>query len=490
MVLQLLEWSRLATGPMGTIVPRFGSALHFFGGAVLLGGMIASHPAVLDAARSGSRKRRWGWIGLSAFVVGGAIQSCVVVVLAPRLLITGYGLLVLVKVALLAAPIPFWVWWRRQTLSAKSISIGRRVQWFVFTAIALALSLFLDVWTPALRMNPLWPISWTTSLDVAASDPVIRIQWLHSSYWLAPASLLLIVSMLLRYRLQRLWWIGLVLSTYVIWWKWPDLSPLVVPAYPTTYFQSPTGFAAASITSGEALYRDHCAGCHGSDGRGDGPAAGVLPRPPADLTARHLWMHPDGELFWWISHGIDGQGGTKLMPGFGHSLGEDGVWNVIDYVRARNGGFVRATQGHWSPTLLAPDFPISCAAGNNVSLSAFRSKPVRLVIGKALTANPGMTTITVMSTITVADSPSIDASRSDLCVADRSVATAYAIVVGLSASDVDGSQFLIDRHGWLRELQKPATSAAWDDPERLARALWLLDAVPISASTAICHAQD
>jgi mono/diheme cytochrome c family protein len=36
--------------------------------------------------------------------------------------------------------------------------------------------------------------------------------------------------------------------------------------------------------SGEALYRRYCASCHGPNGRGDGPLAETLKRPPADLT--------------------------------------------------------------------------------------------------------------------------------------------------------------------------------------------------------------
>ncbi|WP_425043946.1 c-type cytochrome [Primorskyibacter sp. S87] len=35
---------------------------------------------------------------------------------------------------------------------------------------------------------------------------------------------------------------------------------------------------------GADLYRTHCATCHGVDGAGDGPMAGVLVVPPADLT--------------------------------------------------------------------------------------------------------------------------------------------------------------------------------------------------------------
>ena len=402
-MLHLLEWSRLATEPMGTIAPRFGSACHFLGAAVLLGDMIASHPAglgppvrvasaALGMGRAFGLPARWSQPVLGRCGSGSQVAD-------HRLRVAGGGqgsaacCAGSALAAMEAAPVV-----------ERHVRTSLRMRWLAFMAMAFAPSLFLDVWAPVVRMIPLWPISWTTSLDVVAADPVIRIELLRSLYRLAPASLLLIISPLLRFRMQRLWWVGLALSACLIWWKWPDLNPLVVPAYPTTYFRSPTGFAAASITRGEGLYRDHCTGCHGRDGRGDGSAAGVLPRPPADLTARHLWMHPDGELFWWISHGIDGQDGIKLMPGFDVSLGEDGVWNVIDYIRARNGGFVRAAQGHWSPTLLAPDFPVSCAGGHDESLSEFRSMPVRLVIGKALTANPGITTVTV------ADPPPITAS--------------------------------------------------------------------------------
>ena len=36
--------------------------------------------------------------------------------------------------------------------------------------------------------------------------------------------------------------------------------------------------------SGEYLYRTHCATCHGSTGRGDGPTASTFQRPLSDLT--------------------------------------------------------------------------------------------------------------------------------------------------------------------------------------------------------------
>ena len=52
--------------------------------------------------------------------------------------------------------------------------------------------------------------------------------------------------------------------------------------------------------SGKTMYVSYCAACHGSGGKGDGPAASELKTPPADLTllaknnhgefpADHIW---------------------------------------------------------------------------------------------------------------------------------------------------------------------------------------------------------
>ena len=38
------------------------------------------------------------------------------------------------------------------------------------------------------------------------------------------------------------------------------------------------------IPSGESMYKQYCAACHGADGTGNGPAAFTLKTPPADLT--------------------------------------------------------------------------------------------------------------------------------------------------------------------------------------------------------------
>jgi mono/diheme cytochrome c family protein len=72
---------------------------------------------------------------------------------------------------------------------------------------------------------------------------------------------------------------------------------------------------------GEPQFKAYCASCHGLRGRGDGPAAGSLRTPPADLTriaARRGGSFPDGE----IAQKIDGRftigaHGSREMPVWG-----------------------------------------------------------------------------------------------------------------------------------------------------------------------------
>ena len=42
---------------------------------------------------------------------------------------------------------------------------------------------------------------------------------------------------------------------------------------------------ATSAASGEEMYKNYCASCHGADAKGNGPAAPALKTPPSDLTA-------------------------------------------------------------------------------------------------------------------------------------------------------------------------------------------------------------
>jgi copper transport protein len=87
---------------------------------------------------------------------------------------------------------------------------------------------------------------------------------------------------------------------------------------------------AASISAGEALYQSNCLACHGSEGKGDGPVGLTLNPRPADLTQHTMpGVHPDSQLFEWISKGYPG----SVMPAFEETLPEEDRWHLVNYIR-------------------------------------------------------------------------------------------------------------------------------------------------------------
>jgi len=58
---------------------------------------------------------------------------------------------------------------------------------------------------------------------------------------------------------------------------------------------NPAQFPPSYIPSGQEMYKQFCAICHGADGKGDGPAASNLKTRPSDLTTlakRHEGKFP------------------------------------------------------------------------------------------------------------------------------------------------------------------------------------------------------
>ena len=80
--------------------------------------------------------------------------------------------------------------------------------------------------------------------------------------------------------------------------------------------------------SGRNTYLRYCASCHGSEGRGDGPLAAELAKPPSDLTqiARRAGGRYDER---YVMSVIDGRRrvaahGTRDMPVWGAVFEEEG----------------------------------------------------------------------------------------------------------------------------------------------------------------------
>ena len=85
-----------------------------------------------------------------------------------------------------------------------------------------------------------------------------------------------------------------------------------------------------SIMAGKDLFTSHCAACHGSSGKGDGPAGLLMNPRPADLSLHAVpGVHTDAQLFQWISNGYPG----TQMPAFRTQLSDTERWNLVNFIR-------------------------------------------------------------------------------------------------------------------------------------------------------------
>jgi len=104
------------------------------------------------------------------------------------------------------------------------------------------------------------------------------------------------------------------------------LIPVAARAQP-----NPVPVSPAVIARGRAHFADHCATCHGNDGKGRTMyGRGMSPRAP-DMTADATQSLSDGELFWIIENGVKMTG----MPGFGDDdpSNDDESWELVDFIR-------------------------------------------------------------------------------------------------------------------------------------------------------------
>ncbi|HBD38822.1 MAG TPA: cytochrome C, partial [Cupriavidus sp.] len=107
---------------------------------------------------------------------------------------------------------------------------------------------------------------------------------------------------------------------------WPSPALLFTPAAPTSFHRSPTRFSADSIAHGARLYAQHCAACHGEDGRGEGPLAAGLSRWPPTFVGPLLGRRAGGDLFWHIANGMRDSEGRQTMPAFSRAFDDADTW--------------------------------------------------------------------------------------------------------------------------------------------------------------------
>jgi len=93
--------------------------------------------------------------------------------------------------------------------------------------------------------------------------------------------------------------------------------------------------AATAAPRGRALYDAHCAVCHGSAGRGDGPGARVVRQPMRDFSdPAAMQAVSDRFLFDITKKGSSQFGRSNAMPAWGMKLSDNEIHDVVAYIRS------------------------------------------------------------------------------------------------------------------------------------------------------------
>lgn len=312
--------------------------------------------------------------------------------------------------------------------------------------------------------QPAWPFAQRIAVETLAIDAGLARQFVWACGAVAAIAPLLACAAASR----RLRWpacgIALVVAAAV---PWPAPALLLTDAVPTSFHHSTTSFDAPSIDAGLALYRTHCAACHGADGRGETPLAATLATWPPRLTGGLLWKRAEGELHWRIRHGITGRDGTTTMPTFAHTLGDADTWAVLDGLRALAAGDSVRRESAWQWPVRVPDLQVRCDLRATRALEDWRGQRLRIVVARGDDAppreDPRLVTIVLRAANAAPSTPTG-------CIADaRGAMRAFATVAGVALDALPGTQFIVDRDGWLRAIAPPGDSA-WSSERLLCRA--------------------
>ncbi len=105
--------------------------------------------------------------------------------------------------------------------------------------------------------------------------------------------------------------------------------------------KNPVPADKASLARAKKIYETNCASCHGTTGKGDGPAGASLSPKPTDLTAM-AGQHPDGDFSWKIANG------RGSMPAWKGALTENQIWDLVNYIKglAPRGSGENGGHGH------------------------------------------------------------------------------------------------------------------------------------------------
>ena len=471
--------------------------LHLLAAGAWLGGLLPLFIAIgiLPRAAAAAACHRFTPVGLSAVLVlagTSLVQVAEFMGGIAGLFGTAYGRIASVKLGLfllllLLAALNRFVLTERIAGSAPAVA-RRQMRHSIAAetligALVIITAGFLASHTPGTHEQPVWPFAWRPSL-AAFADPNLRREVMGASIAVGAGCVMAVIALLWH----RVRWpaVAVVVATFLF--ATPHLDLLFVPAFPTSFFTSPTEFAATAIAHGARLFAANCAVCHGVEGRGDGPSAQSLTPRPADLTAEHFWAHSDGELYWYVSHGFAGPDGSVTMPGFAGILSTEATWDLVDYMRAHNAGERMRESGKWPHPLPVPQFDLECAGGRLIDLEDLRGRVLRIIAGSGdEQAEPDSASGVDVATIFVMRERTVRPAGACLASEPETWAT-LAIILGRSQNDLVGAQILVDQNAWLRAAWRPGDQGDWTNPQSLAATIRAIAAHPIGSDAIGGHA--
>lgn len=472
---------------IGGAVHLVADVMHLLAAAAWVGALIPLAFLFAAATRSGNATdatvtlvatRRFSTLGIisvGTLLVTGIGNTWFLAGSIPALVGTDYGHLLLAKIALFVAMVCIAAVNRtnltaRLALGATSEAARVALRQLKRNSVAEATLGFLilvivgklGTIPPGDHLQPSWPFA--LRFDASVLDrPIDRAIIAFAVIGFAAGTALVIAGALL----QRWRWRMVLVGLPTIITSLAALDRATVPAFPTSYYRSPTGYAAPSITLGHTLYDQHCADCHGADGRG-GSADHHEGTMRADLTADHIYAQTNGDMFWWITHGIE-----QAMPSFGSVIDDNGRWNLIDFIHA-NADAVRLRVGI-KGSYPVPDFSADCPDGTSVTPRDLHGRLVHLIIAGAHApvrlqqqAHAAHIAHDLVTVVVVPEDSSPPAAP--FCVAqDDRVLAAFAVYRGKTPADSEGTELLIDAAGQMRAMWYPGLEPAWTDVDVLRR---------------------
>jgi putative copper resistance protein D len=466
------------------IVHLTADVTHLVAAALWLGALLPLMMAlrgVTEVSRQYALARRFSTLGVvcvAALLASGVVNTYYLVGSIAALIGTAYGQLLLLKLAIVGAMLAVASvnrWKLVPRLAARDSDAAGRIARHSAIEAVLGLGVIvvvaaLGTMEPSVHEAIVWPLPWRFGLDVVADMPALRDDAIFSGV----AGMVGLAGF--GFGLYRRKPVIVAVSLAITLGLGIHAMELVlIPATPTSYQTSSQPFTAVNVATGDALFQQHCAACHGPQGEGDGPLAAQLPIPPADLMM-HLPMHPEGDFFSYISDGLDG----GIMPSFA-SISAVQRWDIIRALEARYAAkmamstllAVVTTQ----PAPRAPDFALPEPQGDAGTLSALlQHRDVLLVFATLPQSQPRSDQLAQwrdalaqdgIAVVTVTQSPAIRAAYA-LYERRPQIETPPAMQI----------EFLIDRGGDIRARWRPGDTPDWRQLPALEREVKALTAPP------------